>query len=243
MGSTAGASAHAGTNSAGSSGSSDGSAGKVVTAAGGSSGAGAQNGDSGAAGTSSDSGGAQNIFIDQIVFSEGGGPPRCLPRALPVGSPGSADDGQVACVIAELKRDSCDCSQPARAPLAADVLTATRRQLQSTGSCGGDDGVSCDSFCGCAIVQTAGVASDHSSDLYACQNDLAMPAGVDGFCVIDQGRTDASGAPAPLGNANIVAECPANEKRLLRFVGAGQPASGATAFIGCTGVAANFVVR
>jgi hypothetical protein len=108
-----------------------------------------------------------------------------------------------------------------------------------TGGCGGDSGASCDTFCGCEIEQTPGVATDHGSDLYACQNEVTAAASVDGFCVIDQGRTDESGAPAPLGNPAIVADCPANEKRLLRFVGAGWPATGAMAFIGCTGTAVN----
>jgi len=242
-GATAGASSHAGTGSAGSTSSSGGTAGKVIIGSGGATDGGAQNSDSGAsgeagasdeAGASGEAGGAENVFVDQVVFTQDGGPPRCLPRPLPVGPPGTANDGRVACWIAELKPGSCDCSQTARAPLRASLLTTTRRQLQLTGGCGGDSGVSCDTFCGCEIDQTPGVASDHGAELYACQNDLIVAANVDGFCVIDQGRTDASSAPAPLGNPTLVAECPANEKRLLRFVGAGQPASGATAFIGCT---------
>jgi hypothetical protein len=114
------------------------------------------------------------------------------------------------------------------------MLTATTKQMQSTGSCGGSSSVSCDSLCGCEIIQTPGVASDQSSELYACQNELTVAASVNGFCVIDQMLTDASGAPAPLGNPAIVAQCPSNNKRLLRAVGAGTPASGATTFIACT---------
>src|SRR6185369_8798939 len=54
-------------------------------------------------------GGARNIFIDQVVLGQGGGPPRCLPRSLPERQPASA--GQVSCLIAEFKAGSCDCTQ------------------------------------------------------------------------------------------------------------------------------------
>ena len=213
-------------------------------AAGGASDGGAQSGDSGASGesggaTAAGEGGTQNFFVAQIVQTQGDGPQRCLPRPLTVGLPGSADDGRVLCQIAELKSGSCDCSQTARAPLRASVLAAMRKQLQSTAICGGDSGVNCDTFCGCEIDQTPGVASERGSMLYACQNELSVTDGVDGFCLIDQGRTDESGAPAPLGNSAIVAECPANQKRLLRFVGAGEPASGALTFIACPGATVN----
>lgn len=234
---TAGAFSPAGTNSAGNTGgagntsSSGGTADKVSAGAGGPSDGGTQDGEAGGAGGT--------LFVNQILQGQGGGPLKCLPRALSVGPPGSANDGRVSCVVAELKPEGCDCSQTARAPLSASVLSATRRQLQLTGSCGGNNGASCDSFCGCGIEQPPGVASDHGSELYACQNDLTVAASVNGFCMIDQERTDESGAPAPLGNPAIVAECPANQKRLLRFVGAGQPATGAMTFLACPGATVN----
>lgn len=241
-GAAAGASAHGGTSS------SAGTAGAAIVAEGGTADGGAHSGASGASGDSGASGesggaggagGAQNVFVAQLVLSDGGGPPHCLPRSLPIGPPGTGEDGRVPCWIAELKPGACDCSRTARASLNASILSATRNQLQSSGNCGGDTGVSCDSFCGCEIVQAPGLASDSSSELYACQNDLTVPANVDGFCVIDQGRTDASGAPAPLGNPALVAECPTSQKRLLRFVGAGEPANEATVFIACAGSSAN----
>jgi hypothetical protein len=70
--------------------------------------------------------------------------------------------------------------------------------------------------------------------LYACQNDVTTPTNVVGFCLIDQMLTDDGGAPAPLGNPELVAECPSNERRLLRFVGAETPAAGSLIFLGCT---------
>ena len=238
--SNGGGPAHGGSNSAGSTseaGSTSGSggtAGKVIVGEGGASDGGTENADSGASGSVGASGGAQNTFINQLVLTQAGAPSKCLPIALPVGLPNSENDGRVSCFIAELKPGPCDCSQTARAALPASVLTATKKQMQANGSCDGDGGVSCDALCVCEIDQTLGVATDPDSALYACQNDLTVAAGVDGFCLVDQSRTDANGAPAPLGNPALVSQCPSNEKRTLRFVGAGQPVSGATAFLGCT---------
>jgi hypothetical protein len=170
-------------------------------------------------------GGARNIFVDQVVLEQGGGPPRCLPRSLPEGRPASA--GQVSCSIAEFKAGSCDCTQAGRTALSAVELPAFEQKLMTSGACGGTSGVRCDTFCGCEIQQTSG------ADLDACQNDLTPAATANGFCVIDLMHTDENGAPAPLGNPALVSQCPANEKRLLRFVNAGQPAPDATLFIGC----------
>jgi hypothetical protein len=228
-GSTAGASAHGGTSGAGGTSSVDGTAGKVVAGSAG----------SGDSGDSGDSGGAQNLYVVQIVNGQAGGPAHCLPRSLPVGLPGTADDGRIPCMIAEFKPGSCDCSQTARAPLGSAMLTATRSRLLSLGACGGDTGVGCDSFCGCEIVQAPGLANDQSSELYACQNEVSVAASINGFCLIDQNRKDGGGAPAPLGNAVLVAECPANQKQLLRFVGASAPESEALAFLGCPGATAS----
>lgn len=213
---------------------SGGSGGKVTIGQGGSATA---NGGTHAGGSGGSGGsiGTENIFLDQIIVGQGGGPQKCLPRSLPTGLPGSANDGQATtCMIIELKPGSCDCSQTARAALPKSILNAAQTQLKASGACGGASGTSCDTFCGCELAQAPGTASDHSSALYACENELTPSASVNGFCVVDQLRTDASGAPAPLGNPAIVSECPANQKRLLRFVGAGAPASGASLFLGCT---------
>ena len=187
--------------------------------------AGEQNAGAAGQGDTDGAGGARNIFVDQVVLGQGGGPPRCLPRSLPHGQATSA--GQVSCFIAEFKTGACDCTQPARSTLSAAYLPALEQKLMTSGACGGTSGISCDTFCGCEIQQTSG------ADLDACQNDLTPAATADGFCVIDLMHTDENGAPAPLGNPALVSQCPANEKRLLRFVNAGQPAPDATLFIGC----------
>ena len=231
QGGSGGAGASAGMNASGGASGTPGGAGAL-----GGAGAAPSGGAGGASGAPSGSaGGAENAFIVQLSLGQGGGPPRCLPRTLPSGLPGSDHDGLVSCFVAELKPGSCDCAQTARVPLPAASLTAAVKQLTASGACGGSSGVSCDTLCGCGIVQATGTASDQSSELYACQNALTPAPSVNGFCFIDQTRTDASGAPAPLGNPAIVAECPASDPRLLRFVGAATPASGASVFLGCSG--------
>jgi len=50
-----------------------------------------------------------------------------------------------------------------------------------------------------------------------------------GWCYVD-----ATTSPAT-GNPDIVKDCPATEKRIVRFVGNGGPAGGSTLFITCAG--------
>ena len=52
---------------------------------------------------------------------------------------------------------------------------------------------------------------------------------IHGWCYVD------STTVPPTGNPDIVASCPANEKRIIKFVGQGKGATGSTAFINCTG--------
>jgi hypothetical protein len=201
--------------------------------------AGAASGAAGAPATTDDWGDltpGTNIYIAEIVTTqvEGGGPPKCLPRPIQTGLPGSPNDGRTPCMIVELRPGACDCSQPARAPVPDLLVTQAKQQLQELGECGGTSGVACDAVCGCAIPQAPGLASDPSSELHACQNDLTPAEGVSGFCEIDRLRTDANGAPAPLGSADLVSQCPSNQTRLLRFVGGADPVSDGHAFLACT---------
>ena len=50
---------------------------------------------------------------------------------------------------------------------------------------------------------------------------------MDGYCYIDQ-----TSSP-PVGNPELVSSCGASEKRTIRFVGKGNPASDATMYITC----------
>jgi hypothetical protein len=69
--------------------------------------------------------------------------------------------------------------------------------------------------------------------LYACQNDASehpvLENGelVNGYCYVDAMSTP------PVGNPEIVASCPATERRILRFVGKGKPRQNSMLFITC----------
>ncbi|MBW2456602.1 MAG: hypothetical protein JRI68_18940, partial [Deltaproteobacteria bacterium] len=60
------------------------------------------------------------------------------------------------------------------------------------------------------------------------------PVSVQGNAVHGWCYVDATTVP-PTGNPEIVANCPETEKRIIRFVGNGKGATGATLFITCSG--------
>jgi hypothetical protein len=87
----------------------------------------------------------------------------------------------------------------------------------------------------CEIIQAGDVSGgSNQAQLDACQQDSsAAPLDksnnpVNGWCYVDPGQSLKS-------NADIVKDCPATEKRLIRFVGNGNPQAGGTLFITCTG--------
>ena len=133
---------------------------------------------------------------------------------------------------ADLNRETCDCQKPGRAPLSPQLLDLFKRKAQESQTCGAQSGADCAAACGCAVVQLPGTSRDATSELYACQNDVTLPPGLDGFCLIDTDHLEGT-TPAPLGNAAIVADCSASSHRRLRFLGQSLPASGASTFIAC----------
>lgn len=144
----------------------------------------------------------------------------CLPRPLEV-----AADGTVQCTLVEVRPgdDACNCD-PARARSRPGGLleTSVRESLaRSIGSpCGADD-PECRSACLCEVEQVVGAA-----DLDACRN-LETPTGVEGWCYVADDEQQQIGSPA------LVAECPPNERRLVRLVGEGQ--QDALTVISCSG--------
>jgi hypothetical protein len=160
---------------------------------------------------------------------------KCLPRSLT-----PDNNGQVGCFILEAKiANQCACD-PAQArkdiPPGADgkehpAITAAKLDPAYNAAKWN---------CFCEIKQTQGAPGKNGrpKDLDACQNnppgtDLTMKnedgQAVDGWCYID-----ATTVP-PTGNVDVVADCPASEKRKIRFVGKGQGATGATLFVTCSG--------
>ena len=82
--------------------------------------------------------------------------------------------------------------------------------------------------CFCELTQLGGDA------LAACQQDPADPPVVDGDFVHGWCYIDASVVP-PVGNPDLVEQCPGTDKRIIRFVGDGHAAPEATLFLTCTG--------
>jgi hypothetical protein len=157
---------------------------------------------------------------------------KCLPRAL---VPATADtatvdlqEGQVPCAVVEAvlpeAGGACNCVEAnGRRGLEnrPELRTAVLSKLEQNNTCGGD-AAPCDSYCTCEILQFAG------EDLRTCQNE-ARP-GKPGYCYINA----APPPEVPVGNPALVAECPADSKRLLNF-GVETPASGAIALVACLG--------
>lgn len=167
-----------------------------------------------------------NVYVDMLRGREG-----CLPRELAavetVG--GGYEVGQVHCGLTEVvvpasgAACACDASQNL-VPTPASVFTVIKRNAAASGLCGGAGGPSCNDLCACDLLQSAGAA------LTQCQTDATTPITEmpPGFCYVDATVTP------PLGNAALVASCPASSRRELRILGpVAEPAP--TVFVACAG--------
>ena len=172
---------------------------------------------------------AVKAIIDRLKKALKG---QCLPRTL------TADPttGQVPCLILEARNtngSACTCdptlgrSNVSSAHQAA-VMQAQQQSMGETWNC----------FCEinqtlndpntmCPVTETTGAPAN--CNLTSCQNDVNPMSSANGWCYVDD-----TGATA-IGNPTLVKNCPSNDRRLIRFVGAGQPQSGATVFITCEG--------
>jgi len=147
----------------------------------------------------------------------------CLPRPLTTDTdPASPDFGTVPCSIVEAlpaNDAACACDpESGRLELAsADLRGAVQDHLENTGYCRGGELPLCD-YCFCEIRQFEG------PDLDACrtQADLTGPPG---YCYLDE----AAGADPAL-----LAACPTDQKRRLRFVGNDVPHKDALTFVACS---------
>jgi hypothetical protein len=140
----------------------------------------------------------------------------CLPRPL------VSTDGRVSCTVMEVEpsQESCEtcAATPGRREVPNGALRAALGQeLERRGLCGGSTSTSCDRYCACEIEQLAG------DDLAACQQETTVPEDLHGFCYVDE----ENGAP------ELLAACPVENKRRLRFVGSGTPALGTTVYLAC----------
>jgi hypothetical protein len=158
---------------------------------------------------------------------------KCLPRPLEADT-----NGQVPCAVVEARRKdangmcaACDGLSAGRRALASGELDpAVRQRLALEGYCGKDGPIPCDEFCLCEIEQLAG------EDLRRCQTDPEALGDAEGYCYVDAepGPGEAPDDPAVALRAASVGDCPASQRRLLRF-SSGVPASGAVAFVACLG--------
>jgi len=160
---------------------------------------------------------------------------RCLPRGLTV-----EEDGTVPCTLvettpkpptdpatgAQLACPPCEAQFARKVP--GDKLNAVVRgqlALEAGKPCGPED-PTCSQACLCEVQQVQKVDGANATEaLRICREDEDA-AGVEGWCYID--------ADQDVGNPALVANCPATEKRLLRFVGRGL-APNTTTFVACTG--------
>ncbi|KYF94355.1 hypothetical protein BE20_00730 [Sorangium cellulosum] len=156
---------------------------------------------------------AIGTIIDRLKTVLGG---RCLSRPL---TPDAG--GQLSCLLLEARNSegACDCGdRRARIDVAEAHPSAEAAVLSvDIAKAAGWD-------CVCEIEQLAGAAAE------VCRTDsddnLSVNSyDVHGWCYVDPSNG--------LGDPAIVADCPSNERRKIRFVGEGEAQRGATLFIYC----------
>jgi hypothetical protein len=166
---------------------------------------------------------------------------QCLPRELEV----TSGTNQVPCVVVETRaknsngENSLDCQSGGnpsggRRPVEDAVRNAVQAELVSSGVCYLDQTpkaerrgtVPCSSYSMCEIEQLAG------ADATECLSG-SPTASKAGYCYVDPNQD--------LGDPSLVATCPANQKRRLRFVSNSGPSevptpmNDTTLFIACIG--------
>lgn len=133
----------------------------------------------------------------------------CLPRTL-----NTNDEGQVPCLVIEAKKGGADCNCDVAGRRPVDEANAGAiDQAQEQGNT---------AECFCEIVQLEG------DDREKCRTEESSNVGASGWCYID-----ASVNP-PIGNPELVADCPVGQERQVRIVGIEQEA-GSVTYISCSG--------
>jgi hypothetical protein len=177
---------------------------------------------------------AVKAIIDRLKEALKG---KCLPRPLVPAEVATIDleVGQVPCAVIEavLPKDgqacSCDANQSRLALDGSDgqkarpeLRDAVLNKLRQGQTCGTTGGTPCESYCTCELAQLSG------QNLTDCQNAPSPPT-VPGYCYINAAPNEPH-----VGAAELVKDCSADSKRLLRFVGE-TPAPGAIALVACLG--------
>jgi hypothetical protein len=76
--------------------------------------------------------------------------------------------------------------------------------------------------CACEIPQVS------AAQMQACAGSDTEPAGVDGWCYVDPETN-------PSASNKLVDGCPKTSRRMIRFVGAGNPVAGSLTYVQCRG--------
>jgi hypothetical protein len=168
---------------------------------------------------------AVKAIIDRLKEALKG---KCLPRPLiPADQPQDGlETGQVPCKVIEAVLPTgggCVCNgQTNRADTSTELRQAVLNKLKEGQTCGTNGGTPCDSFCTCELKQLTG------QELQTCQNSESPPS-TPGYCYVNAAPNEPH-----VGNPDLVKDCTADSKRLLRFVG-DTPAPGAIALVACLG--------
>jgi hypothetical protein len=162
---------------------------------------------------------AVNTIVDRLKVQLGG---QCLPRKLTVD-----EEGNVPCLVIEARVSTGgECCNPDEGRTAIPETLpdgSTNPTYNAVLAAQESEFANDDWNCFCEINQLAGNEE--------CQNNPDPDASgqSDGWCYID-----ATTVP-PTGNPDLVANCDATERRLVRFVGSGDPKTGSTVFVTCSG--------
>jgi hypothetical protein len=186
---------------------------------------------------------AIGAIIDRLKKALGG---QCLPRTL---TPDAT--GEVSCLILEAQVApagevaACNACPAVKngVPTARQPVSAEHEPAVAAAEYPADPDGNPAWNCFCEIAQTSGTlapgeAAGGQTDLEACQTETGMSVvnttttqPVNGWCYVDATIVGPNMASA----AALTKNCPETEKRLIRFVGTGNPVDGSTLFITCTG--------
>jgi hypothetical protein len=131
---------------------------------------------------------------------------------------------QVACIILEGRKlgpsESCSCELAGRRDVRPEYTVAVAHALEHPAA----DHYEPDCFCEIEQLQDGALTAcqDDTSDAPAVGNDP-----IHGWCYIDHDHVPT------IGNPKFVDHCESGERRTIRFVGEGEPALGALAFVTC----------
>jgi hypothetical protein len=158
---------------------------------------------------------AVSSIIDRLKTKLQG---ECFARDLDV----DPATGLASCVVVEAYTKP-DCSCDAASGRAQIPETDPRYEAVRLAK---EDEFAADYQCFCEILPVL-----ESAEREACLEDLdpVSSAQGNGWCYID------ANAVPPVGNETLVAQCPAAEKRLMRFVGEGDPRPGTDVYVTCAG--------